>query len=262
MADSAENNKVLASLLPEMIPIKGGEFMMGSNASKREQPIHKREITDFYIGKYPITNRQYAVFLNTYGSDKVLEGKHKGEQMIKAYNSGVEKQGNHWEAAKGYEDHPIVYVSWYGAIIYCEWLREETDLAYRLASEAEWEYAVRGGNKSQGYRYAGSNQLKEVGWYGENSHSETKPVGLKQANELGIYDMSGNVWEWCQDLWHNSYKGASKNGTAREEGEDKLRRVVRGGSWYFNDYICGVSYRLRSYANDRFNGFSFRVARY
>ena len=134
-----------------------------------------------------------------------------------------------------FEDHPVINVTWYGAIAYCDWLSEKEGQPYRLPSEAEWEYVARGGVKSKDFLFAGGHKLKEVGWYSKNSHGQTKPVGLKQPNELGLYDMSGNVDEWCADHWHENYNGAPNDGSAWVTGGDASRRVVRGGSWYDND---------------------------
>ena len=136
------------------------------------------------------------------------------------------------------ERYPIIGVSWQNAIAYCRWLSEVTGQSYRLPSEAEWEFAARGGTQSGGYRYAGSNKLEEVGWYNHNSHSQTKPVGLKLPNELGIYDMSGNVWEWCADYWHDNYDSAPADGSAWLGEEENTRRVIRGGSWFNNVNNC------------------------
>ncbi len=246
----------------EMVKIEGGPFDMGSDEYDSQKPIHKVTVPDFYLGKYPVTNAEFARFLNDYQSYKVKNGKYAGERIIEEQRWGMQLDNGQWKPAPGFEDHPIIYVTWYGAVTYCQWLSQESGHIYRLPSEAEWEYAARGGKYSQSFKYAGGNQLKEVGWYDQNSHSETKPVGLKQPNELGLYDMSGNVWEWCADHWHDNYKDAPQDGSAWEEGGDKDLRVLRGGSWNFDDINCRVSFRNGLGAVYRNLDFGFRVSRY
>ncbi len=249
-------------LLPELIQIEGGTFEMGSNEHETEQPIHKVHVSSFHLGKYPVTNAQYAHFLNAYGSSIVQTGINRGQEMIYEYGWGVQRSGSQWQAAKGFEHHPVVYLTWYGAATYCQWLNEQTGNRYRLPSESEWEYATKGGNNKNNFRYSGSNHLDEVGWYGVNSHRQTKPVGLKYPNALGLFDMSGNVHEWCADHWHSHYNRAPTDGLAWVEGGNWKRRVLRGGSWLSGDFGCRVSFRSRDYANARDNYIGFRVIRY
>ena len=139
---------------------------------------------------------------------------------------------------------PVEKVSWNDCQEFISKLNTITGKTFRLPTEAEWEYAARGGKKSKGYQYSGSNNLSDVAWYEDNSGNKTHAVGSKQANELGIYDMSGNVWEWCQD-WYGKYSSSSQtNPTGANSGSNRVRR---GGGWGGNAWICRSSYRY-SYA--------------
>lgn len=247
----------------ELCQIEGGVFEMGGNTTGRERPIHKVTVPSFYLGKYPITTEQFLPFLNEKGNQEEggttwvnLDGNYKGVRC------GILKSADKFECIKGLEQHPMIYVSWYGAKAYCEWLSTQTGENYDLPSESEWEYAARGGRHKGIFTYAGSNHLGEVAWYEANSHGQTKPVGLKYPNQLGLHDMSGNVREWCADHWHENYQGAPQDGSAWTTGDETSQRVVRGGSWLDNDVSCRVSDRLRFDAFFRVNDIGFRVARY
>lgn len=144
---------------------------------------------------------------------------------------------------KAGDNYPVEMVSWEDCQRFIERLNNRTGLNFRLPTEAEWEYAARGGLKSKGYKYAGGDNLDEVGWYKDNSGKRTHPVGQKQANELGLHDMSGNVWEWCQD-WNGAYSGSSqRNPKGPVSGS---YRVLRGGSCWSHARRCRVSGRNRS----------------
>ena len=245
----------------QMVHVEGGRFMMGSNYRGREQPIHEVEVPDFYIGKYPITISQYMEFVAATHSH-YPEWLEEGSKYH--IETGAERDYKQIETAIKAPNAPMVGISWNDATAYCDWLSEVSGKAYRfrLPSESEWEYAARGGKYSQGYRYAGSNKVKKVGWFRGNSHRELKAVGQKYPNEIDLYDMSGNVWEWCADVWHANYEGAPQDGSTWLEGGKQYSRVVRGGSWYDYDDYCRVSYRDRYYVLNRFILMGFRLARY
>ena len=159
---------------------------------------------------------------------------------------------------KNRDSHPVNSVSWNNVQDFIKKLQAQTGKTFRLPTEVEWEYAAKGGFKSKGYKYAGSNNFDEVGWYNKNSKNSTRPVAQKKANELGIYDMSGNVWEWCQDKWHNSYEGVPTDGSAWETGESLLR-VLRGGSWRDDARNCRTTFRGNIFSDIRDNDIGFRL---
>jgi formylglycine-generating enzyme required for sulfatase activity len=159
----------------------------------------------------------------------------------------------------GFEKHPAVRMSWYAATDYCRWLSLKTGKNYRLPTEAEWEYAARGGQKKKAeYIYAGSNEVDEVAWYTDNTKDEgTRLVATKKANDLGLYDMSGNVYEWCSD-WYGDYDEGRKNDP--KGPETGSYRVFRGGSWYHGAQYCRVAFRLNYSPGYRDYGIGFRLA--
>lgn len=212
----------------EMVYVKGGTFTMGAtseqgiDADDREKPAHKVTLDSYYIGKYEVTN-----------------------ELWKAVMGGtiVSREG-----AK--DNEPVVFVSWYDIQRFLRKLNAMTGKNYRLPTEAEWEFAARGGNASRGYKYAGSNIRNEVMWYWDNIHE----VGTKSPNELGIYDMSGNVEEWCQD-WYGDYSSSSQlNPKGPNSGSE---RVARSGSNCLN---CRVSIRFSRTPDSRHNDLGFRLA--
>ena len=183
---------------------------------------------------------------------------HFPEWMEEGNSYNLETGSNSFYLGYTNSNQPVVGISWHDAVAYCEWLSKQTGQTYRLPTEAEWEYAARGGKESKGFYYAGSNELDEVGWYNENSEAKTQPVGEKKPNELGLYDMSGNVWEWCQD-WYGDYP----QGTLRDpKGPDTGQyRVLRGGSWHYYVSYCRLPLRFHYGPTGRVNGFGFRLAR-
>jgi len=235
----------------EMFFVQGGTFMMGSNdGSSDEKPVHKVYVSDFYMDKYEVTNAQFCQFLNEKGNQ--TEGGREWLDLKSEYCKIV-KQGNRYVPVSGYDNHPVIMVSWYGANAYARWAGK------RLPTEAEWEYAARGGNKSRGYKYSGSNNADAVAWYSNNSGGQTHPIGTKQPNELGLYDMSGNVWEWCADWYDSGYYGKSpyENPLGPASGQ---YRVLRGGSWG-SDANLRCSRRYYNDPYSRLNYFGFRLVR-
>lgn len=199
--------------LSDLVFVEGGTFQMGTpSRGDGDELLHTVTLSSFNITKYEITNEQYAKFLNTKGNQ--IE---EGAKWYQGYD--IVQQGNSFVVKSGREKHPVVYVTWQGAKAYADWV------GGYLPTEAQWEYAARGGNKSQGYLYSGSNDLNEVSWNIYNSGSlGIRPVGGKKPNELGIYDMSGNVWEWTAD-WYGTYSTEHQtNPTGPTTGTARVRR--------------------------------------
>ncbi len=166
----------------------------------------------------------------------------------------IEQVNGVFKVKAGKENYPVIEVTWYGARAYAKWV------GGRLPSEAEWEYASRGGNQSKGYKYSGSNNIDDVAWFRKNSsiYKGTHQVGTKQPNELGIYDMSGNVWEWCNDDWHESYTNAPTDGSSWGDGSGSYR-VLRGASWFSYADYCRVAYRNNYFPYLSYYKYGFRV---
>ena len=219
-----------------MVFVKGGSFLMGSpdndfNAYGNEKPQHQVTVGDFHIARFPVTQKQW-----------------------------VEVMGDNPSYFKNCEDCPVENVSWNDVQDFIRKLNARyPGHNYRLPTEAEWEYAARGGQLSRGYRYAGSDDPDKVAWYGDNSDIKTHPVGAKAKNELELYDMSGNVWEWCQDAWHDNYQGAPADGSAWAAFGDR-GRVYRGGSWLYDYDCCRVAVRNFNLPTYRSLNVGFRLA--
>jgi formylglycine-generating enzyme required for sulfatase activity len=223
---------------PEMVFVEGGTFIMGSDdGDEDEKPKHEVKINNFYMSKYEITVDEYRNFCSATGR-----------------NFGEEES---WSKA----NHPAIYVSWNIATEYCKWLSSETNKKYRLPTEAEWEYAAAGGKKSKGYKYSGNENIDQVAWYqGSIPEDGTQPVGSLDPNELGIYDMSGNVWEWCLDTYKSDYYSVSEkeNPKGAKTGNWK---IVRGGSWADKASYARITYRQSNLpGNAGFND-GFRIVR-
>lgn len=219
-------------LTANMIDIPQGSFQMGSNDARRsEKPVHSVDIKLFKLAETEVTQQQWKALIGTNPSKFV-----------------------------GCESCPVERVSWNDIQQYLKRLNRKTGKRFRLPSEAEWEYACRSAGKNQ--NYCGSNDRKEVSWYGRNSDQKTHPVKQKPPNELGLYDMSGNVFEWTQDCWNPNYQNAPANGSAWTVG-DCDSRVLRGGSWnsFSSPGFLRSVFRFRHSADSRqFHVFGFRLA--
>lgn len=214
----------------EMVAVQGGTFTMGDTfggGNSDEKSTHSVTLSNFYIGKFEVTQAQWQAVMGSNPSN-----------------------------FKGCSSCPVETVSWNDVQEFIKKLNQLTGKRYRLPTEAEWEYAARGGSQSKGFKYSGSNSIDEVAWYNGNSGSKTQPVGGKKPNELGLYDMAGNVWEWCAD-WFGSYTSDAKtNPTGPTSG---TRRVYRGGSWFHDAQYCRVADRYNFIPDFRYNGLGFRL---
>lgn len=228
---------------PVMVEVQGGTFWMGCTSEQQgscdsdESPLHSVTLSSFKIAKYEVTQAQWQLLMGTSIS----------QQQSKAGASSLYGVG---------DNYPMYYVSWNEAQEFISRLNAATGKNYRLPTEAEWEYAARGGNQSRGYKYSGSNFVEQVAWYGENSGSTTHPVGTKQPNELGIYDMSGKVWEWCYD-WYGSYSSAQQRDPIGASSGS--HRVFRGGSWSDDASSCRVADRSSRTPSLRNSHLGFRL---
>ena len=215
-----------------MVWVDGGTFRMGATSEQGseisdEKPVHSVTLSGYYIGKTEVTQVLWEAVMGSNPS------RFKGDYL------------------------PVESVSWDDCQEFIRKLNALTGQNFRLPTEAEWEFACRGGNNSRGYKYSGSNYIDNVAWYDGNSGGKTHPVATKSPNELGIYDMSGNVWEWCAD-WYGDYSsGAQTNPKGPYDGSC---RVCRGGSWFISAGLCRSSYRSYNYPTYPLNALGLRLA--
>ena len=226
----------------EMVSIPGGSFLMGSpeNEDKRdgsESPQHRVNVPPFFLGKYPVTQKQY--------------------QAVMVNNPSDFKGAN----------RPVDRVSWNDATDFCWLLSQRTKKFYRLPSEAEWEYACRAGTTAPFY-FGETITTDLVNYDGKGTYGsapkgvwrgETTDVDNLPPNAFGLYDMHGNVWEWCQDVWHENYHGAPTDGSAWESGGDSYIRLLRGGSWLNDPWDCRCAFRISLHRDSRYDHWGFRV---
>ncbi|MCB0535403.1 MAG: SUMF1/EgtB/PvdO family nonheme iron enzyme, partial [Saprospiraceae bacterium] len=251
-----------------MVALQGGSFKM------RDE--YEATVADFQLSKYETTVWQYNLFC-------VANGRSITQRISK---DGKTLEDEKYQPSWGWiGNHPVVYVSWYDAAEYANWLSvqmgkqpayvisteqdslNETSLddfnwtitpvpkanGFRLPTELEWEFAARGGIQRDVFEYSGSDSPDLVAWYSDNSDSHTQPVGTKDINGAGIFDMSGNAWEWCYD-WHGVLPAENAFGARKGSA-----RVVRGGSWPVSPENCRVAYRRRGYPDSRFADLGFRL---
>ena len=261
---------------PEMVVVPSGRFQMGSPSSEKgrlddEGPVHEVTIArPFAVGVNEVTRGEFARFAEA-------TGRSTGNNCW-SYESGEWKarSGRHWRdpGFSQTDEHPVVCVRWNDAQAYVRWLSGETGEAYRLPSEAEWEYVARAGTRTAWYwgesesgqcRYAnGADEASGDLGGGKarcnDGHARTSPVGSYEANGYGLHDVLGNVWESVQDCWNGSYAGAPRDGSAWMSGECG-RRVLRGGSWYVDPRNLRSADRGRYWSGNRVNLIGFRVAR-
>lgn len=258
--DAAHYQFLQERYYPTMVAISGGTFEMGcdtlliDNNSRNDERQHSVTVSDYKLAATETTWWQYRLFCKATGHDYETPS---------------------WQIQG---DNPAVNVSWFDATLYLNWLSEQNSLdsvyilenkregdvqmaenanGFRLPTEAQWEYAAKGGAKKIADIYSGSNELEEVGWFYENSNNRTQSVGQKKPNKLDVYDMSGNVWEWCSD-WYGTYTDSSEpNPQGAESGSD---RVLRGGSWDDYAHDCRVANRSNGYPGIRISIFGFRVS--
>ncbi len=213
-----------------MVLVRNGSFMMGStDGNEDESPVHKVNLAAFKIGKYPVTQHEWSLIM------------------------GADANPSHFKG----DNLPVENISWNDVQLFIRVLNKVAGKQYRLPTEAEWEYAAHGGQNSNNTKYSGSNNADEVAWYKDNSEDKTHPVGMKQANELGLYDMSGNVLEWCQDWKANYNEEPALNPKGPSEGQT---RVTRGGCWNSRQIACAVSNRSGFFPSHHFCNLGFRLA--
>lgn len=252
----SEAQKAAPIDLNRYVLVEGGSFKMGTDkpVEKHESPVHEVKVNSFYLGKTEVTFDEYDAYCKATGKDLAPSGD--------------------W----GRGNTPVFMVSWFDAVVYCNWLSDKEKLSkyykidgtavtaldtakgYRLPTEAEWEYAARGGNKAKGSYFAGGNEINEVGWFIDNAGSKTHPVAAKKPNELGLFDMTGNVWEWVWDYYDENYYAHSP--AVNPQGPNTgSYRVMRGGAWFNYGNYSQVTTRQNHAPGFRQNSVGFRVAR-
>lgn len=215
-----------------MILVEGGTFMMGCTSTESfdcerdEKPAFSATLTDYYIGEFEVTQELWEAVM----------GKNPSEFKMK--------------------NHPVENVTWTDCNKFVKKLSRLTGKHFDLPTESQWEFAARGGIKSEGFRYCGSNNIGEVSWFEGNSNKQAHVVGTLKPNELGIYDMGGNVQEWCRDFYDSYTDTPKTNPKGPEKG---FHRVYRGGAWYFNAWYCRPAYRRLNSPKYKFSYLGLRV---
>ncbi len=249
---------------PKMIVVPSGTYTMGSLSSEKgrkpnEEPRRKVSIQSFAVGQYEITNEEYAVFLNDIEKKGQLKRQwiDTGENCVKETCQIKKNNDRVYSVIPKFKRHPVRHVSWLGAKAYVTWLSEKTGKAYRLLTEAEWEYAASAGSDTP---YWWGTQISHDQ---ANYSKKLRSADSYKPNKFGLYNVHGNVWEWVEDCWHKNYKNAPKDGTAwldKNSGNCDIR-VLRGGSWDNQPRHLRSRYRGRKNAGNRNDSFGFRIAR-
>jgi len=259
----------------ELVRVPAGEFLMGSDPAKdedaddHEQPQHRVYVSEFYIGKYPVTNAQFAAFVQDTGYQTIAEKEGWGGIFTVFLKKKKEIKGANWQHPRGpksnitkKDDHPVVQISWRDAVVFCQWLSQRTGQPYRLPTEAEWEKAARG---TDGRKYPWGNTWNERKLNSEEGGpGDTTPVGQYSPSSdspYGAADMSGNVWEWCADWFdEKEYQRRAKSTVKDPQGPEKgTFRVQRGGSFYWDASVSRCSLRDSDTPDFRNMGSGFRV---
>jgi formylglycine-generating enzyme len=264
-AAMAINQETKMSEVPVMVTVAGGTFTMGRENDSGEIGFGSKrmKVQGFRISKYETTVGQFRRFVEA--THYITEAEQRGMSAVWDGVAFRERKGVTWtcnaagDRRQANEDgHPVMHVSWSDAVAYCEWLSQKKGVTYRLPTEQEWEYAARGGANSEKFDYSGSNNLNEIAWWKANANSTTHPVGQKKPNKLGLYDMTGNVWEWCSDKYADEEaKPNNESAAAREIG---YNRLLRGGSLRDTSIYCEVTSRNIGYPVHRYIIAGFRVA--
>ena len=231
-----KGQEVIDSLVAHMVSVEGGTFTMGATEEHKtdvandEKPLHEVTLANFSIGRYEVTQAEWTAVM--------------GQNPSKVQADNL----------------PVTNVSWDDCQQFLQKLNEMTGRKFRLPTEAEWEYAARGGKLSKGTQYSGEqDRPKNVGWFVDNSNGETHPVGEKTPNELGLYDMSGNVWEWCED-WYVEYTDSARTNPVFTQQVNGEGRVDRGGAWNSKASTLRTSYRDSGQPGTRVSNIGFRIA--
>jgi formylglycine-generating enzyme required for sulfatase activity len=230
--ENNEKNRVIDLMEKDFVRIPSGEFEMGSlQGRKYERPPRRVRIRSFEMGKFEVTQKQWWAVMDN--SPSAFSG----------------------------DDRPVEFITWNEVQDFCQRLSQKTGKTYRLPTEAEWEYAARGGTLTAFSFGDDENKLEEYGWYAANSGTSTHAVGTKLPNPFGLFDMHGNVWEWVEDSWHDNYEGAPSDGTAWRDSDGAALRVIRGGSWLDNAVACRSAFRYGDEPGNRRDNLGFRLSR-
>ena len=268
-------------MIDDLVLVKGGHFIMGCNNNDAkdlaEEPEHEVFVSDYYISKFVVTVKDFKLFVEETGYESFAEKNiWKYTRWENKFNRKINWRCNEIGEIRHDDElnFPVIHVNWVDAMEYCNWLSQKHNKTFRLPTEAEWEYAAKGGQFSNGYKYSGSNILAEVGWFKETGgiappfedeipyplkkDNLIQPIGLKKANELGIFDMSGNVWEWCFDWYYEKFYSEypKENPVKLDKGGTKS---MRGGCWYNLPENCRNTSRACDGIHDLPDDCGFRV---